>query len=97
MFLITEEVFFGGQAPNAVINIGRNEDGKRVGQLTHPIIASLDHPLFAARKEGFCLSLHPLCEAERVAHVVPRGELTNEAMIAYISPSKLKQLRQRAS
>jgi len=22
---------------------------------THPIIASLDHPLFAARKEGSCI------------------------------------------
>jgi hypothetical protein len=33
---------------------------------THPVVASLDHPLFAARKEGFAICfLHPLCEAER--------------------------------
>ena len=39
---------------------------------THPVIASLDHPLFAARKEGLLKAFvlfflpPPLCEAERV-------------------------------
>jgi hypothetical protein len=26
-----------------------------IAHFTHPVIASLDHPLFAARKEGFSL------------------------------------------
>ncbi|MDB5126192.1 MAG: hypothetical protein JWQ85_424 [Mucilaginibacter sp.] len=36
--------------------------------LTHPVVAALDHPLFAARKEGLKkpIILHPLCAAERV-------------------------------
>jgi len=35
------------------------------GCFTHPVVAALDHPLSASRKEGYFLFLSSLREAER--------------------------------